>query len=140
MGTMQSSAMEMLQAHPSPVQMDLNVLAECIQAAMDCHQSCTTCADACLAGPKVEQMRHCIRLNLDCADICVAATNVMSRMTAPDWTMMRAQVESLLQACRSNAAECEKHAEQQKHCAVCAESCRRCERACARMLEAMPRA
>ena len=139
MGSMQSSALEMLQAHPAQSRMDLNVLAECIQSAMDCHQSCVTCADACLAGPKVEQMRHCIRLNQDCADICVASTNVMSRMTEPDWSVMRAQVEALLNACRSNGAECEKHASEQKHCAVCAESCRRCEQACQRMLEAMPR-
>lgn len=140
MGTMQSNTERMLQAHPVSAQTDLQALTECIQAAMDCHQSCVTCADACLAGPKVEQMRHCIRLNQDCADICVASIHVMSRMTEPDWTVMRAQVESLLQACRSNAAECEKHADQQQHCAVCAESCRRCEQACMRMLEAMPRA
>ena len=140
MATMESSAREMLETHPRQSQIDSSVLTECIQAAMDCHQSCTTCADACLAEDMVDELRRCIRLNLDCADICVATVNVMSRQTEPDWGMVRAQIESLLQACRTNGVECRQHADMHEHCRVCAESCRRCEEACQRTLQAIPAA
>ena len=113
-----------------PAETDLNVLAECIQAAMDCHQSCTTCADACLGGPKVEQMRHCIRLNLDCADVCSATGRVAGRLTDTDWSVLRAQLQACVDACRACAEECEKHSEMHEHCRICAEACRACAEAC----------
>lgn len=140
MATTESSTLHMLRTHPRGGQIDESVLVECIQAAMECHQSCTTCADACLAENMVAELRSCIRLNLDCADICVATTNVMSRRTETDWGVMRAQVNALLEACRINGAECEKHASKHEHCRVCAQSCRRCEDACRRMLQAIPAA
>ena len=48
-------------------------LLRCIEACFDCGQSCVACADACLAEDMVTDLRQCIRLNLDCADVCFAA-------------------------------------------------------------------
>lgn len=127
---------EMLQTHPRPATRDGDALAECIQACYDCAQACTACADACLGEPQVQNLIRCIRLNLDCADVCVTTGAVLSRQTEPDWSLLRAQLQACAEACRVCGDECESHAQHHEHCRVCAESCRRCEEACNQMLQA----
>jgi hypothetical protein len=130
---------QMLQTHPRPTQIDRTLLQECIEACFDCAQTCTACADACLGEQQHLQMLvRCIRLNLDCADVCDTTGRLLSRQTEPDWTVLRAQLEVCVAACRSCGAECQQHAGMHEHCRVCAESCRRCEEACNRLLAALP--
>jgi hypothetical protein len=125
----------MLDTHPRGARMDGAALAECIQACYECAQSCTACADACLGEPGVAELVRCIRLNLDCFDVCVTTGNVVSRQTEPDWTLLRAQLEACASACGVCAEECERHAGHHEHCRVCAAACRGCEQACRRLLE-----
>jgi len=128
----------MLQAHPQfPALFGQDALAACIAACFDCTQVCTACADACLGEEgHLPHLVGCIRLNLDCADICAATGRVLSRMTQPDATVLRAQLQACLAACRACGNECEMHARDMnmQHCAVCAESCRRCEQVCEQLL------
>lgn len=42
----------------------------CIQACNACALACEHCATACLDEPQVAQMRRCISLDRDCADLC----------------------------------------------------------------------
>ena len=120
---------EMLRTHPSS-SVDLETLARCIEECFACSQSCTACADACLGEPDVAELTACIRLNLDCADICEATGRIMSRQTEPSPEVVRAIVATCADACRLCAEECGRHADHHEHCRVCAESCRRCEQAC----------
>lgn len=85
----------------------------------------------------VAELRKCIRLNLDCADICDATGRVLTRQTQYDAPTSKAQLESCREACRTCAEECERHAEMHEHCRICAEACRRCEQACQELLSAM---
>ena len=72
---------EMIATHPD-VRGNVNqALVDAIDAAYACAQTCTSCADACLAEDMVAQLRQCIRLNLDCADVCDAAATLGSRRT-----------------------------------------------------------
>ena len=128
-------AREILSAHPSPAG-PLDALVACIEDCFACEQACTACADACLA--EEQDMRRCIRTDLDCADVCGATGRLLSRQTEPAWGLVRAQVESLRTACRTCAEQCEAHADEHAHCRVCAEACRRCERSCDRLLSALP--
>ena len=128
---------QMLSTHPSGSDLDMGALTECIDACFECAQSCTACADACLAEDMVADLRHCIRTDLDCADICTTTGRVLSRLTEPDWSLVRAQVEALAQAVRACGDECEEHASMHEHCRVCAESCRRCEESCEQVLQAI---
>ena len=82
-------------------------------------------------------MVKCIRLNLDCADVCTTTSRVVSRQTEYDANVTRAQLEACIAACKSCGDECEGHGEHMAHCRVCAESCRRCEQACRDLLAAM---
>ncbi|MFL5386421.1 MAG: four-helix bundle copper-binding protein [Longimicrobiaceae bacterium] len=125
---------EMLDTHPRPSPMDRGALAECIDACFECLQSCTTCADACLGEATASALRRCIRLNLDCADVCDATGRILSRLSEPDPGLIQAQLRACMEACRLCAAECEKHAGHHEHCRVCAEVCRRCEDACRSLL------
>ena len=57
---------EMIATHPSVQGNTNDVLIRCIEECYSCAQTCISCADACLAEEMVEQLRQCIRLNLDC--------------------------------------------------------------------------
>lgn len=129
---------EMLEAHPRPAQLDSDLLARCIDECLACLQSCTACADGSLAEDDVADMRRCIRLCRDCADVCDATARVVSRQTDYVAVTVRAQVSSCWELCAICAAECERHAEHHEHCRLCAEQCRRCEEACSAVLDAIP--
>jgi hypothetical protein len=124
----------MLETHPSGAGVDPSALVECIQRCFDCAHTCTACADACLSEGNVQMLGRCIRLNLDCADICNATGKVSSRQTAFDAGMVRTALEACARACRVCGDECEQHALDMEHCRVCAEACRRCESACNNLL------
>jgi hypothetical protein len=128
---------EMLEAHPWPAQIDRDVLVRCIDECSACETSCTACADASLAEGDVADMRKCIRLCLDCADVCTATLRVVSRQTDYDANVTRPQLQACVAACRSCGDECERHAEMHEHCRICAEACRRCKQACDQLLAAM---
>ena len=127
----------MLDTHPWPGNVDRDVLALCIEECFGCAATCTSCADACLSEEMVSELRKCIRLNLDCADICDVTGRVLMRQTGYDAPTSKAQLESCREACRTCAEECERHAEMHEHCRICAEACRRCEKACEELLAAM---
>ena len=88
------------------------------------------CADACLGEEEFAPLVRCIRLNLDCDDVCDVTGRLLSWQTEPNWTVLRAQIEACVAACRACAAACERYAEHHEHCQICAASCRRCEEAC----------
>lgn len=122
---------QMIASHPSVRGSTNEALLRCIEECYSCAQTCTSCADACLAEEKVADLRQCIRLNLDCADICVATGAMGSRRTGTNEPALLAALQACQTACGICAAECEEHAGMHEHCRICAESCRRCEQACA---------
>jgi hypothetical protein len=82
----------------------------------------------------VAELVRCIRLNNDCADVCTATGRIIARLTEPDASLINAQLQACIEACRVCTEECERHADMHEHCAVCAESCRACQRACERLV------
>jgi len=131
------SVQSILTTHPRPPIADPAVLARCIDECGDCAATCTICADASMAEDDVVTMVTCVRRCLDCADACDSARRILSRQTEPAPAPQRAALEACLAACRASAEECERHAHHHEHCRLCAEECRRCERACDDLLEAL---
>lgn len=123
------SIQEMLRTHPSPWAHDESI-TRCIEELVTCAQTCTVCADACLAEDGVAELRRCIALDLNCADVCNTTARVLSRSGSADLELTRSILLACVQACRSCGAECERHAEHHEHCRICAEGCRRCEGMC----------
>lgn len=136
MAAVQNTVSAMLETHPSEPWSDRSALEECIAACFDCEQTCTSCADACLGESQVSELVHCIRVNLDCADVCAATGRVLMRLTEPDRELISAQLRACQQACQACGSECAKHADHHEHCRVCMEACRRCEQACERLAQA----
>jgi hypothetical protein len=132
-----SYARQMLDTYPRDFHVDAGVLASTIDTLNDCAQACAACADDCLSEQMVAELVKCVRLNLDCADVCAATARVVSRQTEYDVNVTRPLVEACVVACRSCGDECERHAGMHEHCRVCAEACRRCEQACQELLSAM---
>jgi hypothetical protein len=122
--------MEMLDTHPDPAPTDGEIARACIEACAECAAICDTCADACLSEPNVAELVQCIRLNIDCADICALTGRLFARASARDALTLRLQLEACAAACRVCGEECARHAEHMDHCRVCAEACRRCADAC----------
>jgi len=127
----------LLNRHPRRSNVDAGVLATAIDALSDCVQACIADADADLSEQHAPALVRCIRLCLDCADICAAAVNVTSRQTAYDPTVTRPLLEACAASCKICGDECEQHARMHEHCRVCLEACRRCERACREFLASM---
>ncbi len=128
------NAADLLTDHPDKSTFDLHELSRAIQACLDCAAACSTCADACISEEGVADMRTCIRLDLDCADICVATAKILAR-PSPGSDTWRKLVETCARACRECAEECERHVAH-KHCQQCAQICRECEAACQQLLTA----
>jgi hypothetical protein len=118
----------MLETHPQATANE--ALARCIQQCFVCALTCTSCADACLAEERVDELRRCIRLNLDCADVCTATGRVLARQTSPEPRLVQSMLDTCAQFCRACAEECERHVDHHEHCRLCAEACRQCEQAC----------
>jgi hypothetical protein len=129
--------LDMLRTYPRDFNVDLELLARTVQALEDCANTCHQCADACLSEQELAPLAKCIRLNLDCADLCQATSHILSRQTEYDANVTRPALEACIAACRSCGDECAGHAEYMDHCRVCADICRSCEQACAELLDAM---
>jgi hypothetical protein len=120
----------MISTHPHAPGTANGALIRCIQECYACAQACGSCADACLGEPTVSDLTQCIRLNLDCADVCIVAGRIASRRTGTDEVILKRMLKTCAEACRLCGEECARHAGMHEHCRVCAEACRSCERAC----------
>ena len=128
---------EMISTHPHVKGSTNDALIRCIDECYDCAQACTACADACLGESAVQNLTQCIRLNLDCADVCGATGAVATRRSGSDEQVIRSMLEACELACRICADECDRHAAEHEHCRVCGEACRTCQQACQETLGRM---
>ncbi len=110
-------------------------LTECIERCFSCAQSCTMCADACLGEENVAMLRRCIRLDLDCSNICLTTGVIATRSAEANEPILVQMLELCANACQACAEECEKHASHHDHCKICAAACRRCEESCRRAMQ-----
>jgi hypothetical protein len=132
-----SYARQMLGTYSGTINVDADMLATAIDAVSDCAQACAADTDADLSEPNLAEMVTCVRLCLNCADVCTATAAVISRPAAYDTDVTKPLLQACVAICRSCGDECERHAQHHAHCRVCAEACRRCEQACRELLGAL---
>ncbi len=89
-----------------------------------CIAACNFCASSCLGEEDVKMMADCIRLDMDCADVCRTAGVLLARNSKHGKHLPKECIE-LCEAC---AAECGKH--DTDHCRACAKACSECAEAC----------
>ena len=78
-------------------------------------------------------MRRCIRVCLDCSDVCEATYRVATRRTDHNRQLIRTMLATCVHACEICEAECARH--DNPHCHRCAQMCRECAEDCRRALE-----
>jgi Domain of Unknown Function (DUF326) len=132
-----SYARQMLDASPAKSRVDVTVLAAAIDALGDCVQACAADADGDLGEHNVTEMVTCIRLCLNCADVCTSTAAVISRPAGYVADVSKPLLQACVAICTSCGDECERHADMHAHCRVCAEACRRCEQACRELLRVL---
>lgn len=120
----------LLRHDQAPGVLDPQAFAMCIDAAFKAAQACMACSDMCLAVEDTRLVIKCVRLNGDCADLCVATGWMLSREPNPDAATMQKQLEACANACQECAAECERIGAIYPHVKVCAQACKRCVAAC----------
>ena len=121
----------MISEHPE-VGGDYNEsLGLAVRRAMLCSAICNSCADACIAEMKggadssgSMDMSQCIRLCLDCSDVCQTTARVAMRRTGHDRQLIRAMLAVCIEACVRCGEECAGH--DNAHCRRCAQMCREC--------------
>ena len=129
-------ARDMLDASPVPINLGAEAVAAAIDACLVASQSCVSCSNSSLAEDDVVEMRRCIALCDDCADVCTTTLRLLSRPFHSDHVVTHRMLGSCVRACSDSAEECERHAAHHRHCAICAKVCRACARACGKLLEA----
>ena len=102
-----SYARQMLDTFARTDDVDDDLLAAAIDALSDCAQACDADTAADLSEQNVSEMITCIRLCLDCVDVCTATVGVLSRQTAYDPTVTRPLMEACIAICRNCGDECE---------------------------------
>ncbi len=127
---------QMVKMNPQAPTVPAVPLIQCIETCILASQACSSCADACLGEDDPKALVRCVRLNLDCADVCISTSRMLSRHQHADPTLLAQQVALCAVATALCAAECERHASEHEHCRVCAEMCRNCERLCRKLIEA----
>ena len=132
-----SYARQFLDTYPGTINADAGVLATAIDALSDCAQACIADTEADLSEQNLAEMVKCIRLCLDCTDVCTATMGIVSRQAEYDANVARPLLQACVAICKSCGDECERHAPHHAHCRVCAEACRRCEHACRELLDAL---
>jgi hypothetical protein len=115
---------------PAEVDPKMPYFRVCAKAAADCARHCDLCAAHCaklVADGKKEHLAT-LRLCLDCAAFCQAASSI----TAKDGPMTDLITISCADACKRCGDECDKHASD-PIMKRCAEECRACEKVCREM-------
>jgi hypothetical protein len=121
---------QMMSTHPQAPRNASDALLRCIEECYSCAQTCTACADACLAEESVAELRRCIRLNLDCADLCAMIGRIVTRGTGLNEGLLAEIINTCALVCRLCGDECGRHASRHEHCRICAQACRSCAEAC----------
>ncbi len=105
---------------------------KCAEACSDCQRECDRCAMHC-AGMMAQGKEHhqmTMQTCLDCADVCAAAAQIVSRGGPFSADICAACAD----VCKKCAAACRKH-ENDEMMAACAKECEACEKACRSMLQ-----
>jgi hypothetical protein len=128
---------QILKNHPRRIQIDPDALLLCVNTCFDSFQTCTACADACLGEEDIHSLIRCIRLNQDCADVAGTTGRILVRLTMPDWSILRSQLQACADACHECAGECEQHRQTHDYCRLTMITCRECEEAVKNLLVAL---
>ena len=104
-----------------------NGFQSCIDNCHACAASCDVCAASSLDEREAKKLILCIRLDMDCAQVCRLAASYLSR--GSHFAQMACKV--CAEICEACAKECARH--DLEPCRRCARSCLACADGCREM-------
>jgi hypothetical protein len=81
-----------------------------VDALRDCAEACIVVTEVDLSEQNLAEIVNCIRLCLDCTDVCAATIGVASRQAEYHANVTRPLLEACVAICNSCGDECERHA------------------------------
>ena len=117
--------------------LDPQSLAHILDALSGCEEAVTACSAGMLAAQDLDRMRASVLRDLDCGDVVATTRRLLIRATADHNTLISAQLEACLIACRRSEEQCKLTAEEHEHCRLCAEATHQAAEACSRALEVL---
>jgi hypothetical protein len=129
---------KMMKQHSRPTSQDIRLIDECVEVCFECAEVTSACADICLGSEEVAVMRGCIRTCADASEVCSTTARMLVRQTEQDWRLARTMLGACSRAVSICADECGAHAEKAEHYKLCADTCRRCDDLCRKLLEELP--
>jgi hypothetical protein len=117
--------------------LDSETLARVIDALSGCEEAVTACAAGMLAARDVDRMRTSVLRDLDCADVVATTRRLLTRATPDDSTLIAAQLEACIIACRRSEEQCRLTAPEHEHCRLCTTATHEGAEACRRALEVL---
>jgi hypothetical protein len=107
----------------APRFLDSAMLDSSLTALAECHAACQRCADAWLAhSPLGPDALRCIRLIVDCGDLCAAAAEVLPEIENESSALVRSRLNACVVACERCVREAARH--RAPHAPACIEACR----------------
>jgi hypothetical protein len=105
---------------------ELNVLLdkEVIHLLTECAITCERCVSLCMNEDDPSLMAKCIKLNLDCADMCLHTI----KSTTSNFLLVRNSLAAVKELCQKCAQEYRKF--KIDYCQACADICERCAAEC----------
>jgi len=107
----------------------MDVYSELVESLENCDAVCSDCAVSSLDEEDNKAMSDCIKLSLDCADVCHLALRLLAR----DSSYVVSAVKLCMNMCDECATEYERHEHDQSR--LCYQACRQCETHCRNYLE-----
>ena len=95
-----------------------------LEALNNCAAECNHCTIACLDEEDVKMLTRCIKLDIDCADICQLTASFVARGSEHAIHLMKECAE-ICEACAQSCEQIDGMEECARVCRECAESCRR---------------
>jgi len=114
--------------------LDSETLARVIDALASCEEAVTACAAGMLAARDVDRMRASVLCDLNCGDVVATTRRLLTRATPDDSTLIAAQLEACLIACRRSEEQCKLTAAEHEHCHLCTAATRDAAEACRQAL------
>jgi hypothetical protein len=131
---MQRELIENLAVHAA---FDSGTLAHVVDALSGCEEAVIACSAGMVAEQDIDRMRASVLRDLECGEVVATTRRLLTRATADDSTLITAQLEACLIACRRSEEQCKLTAAEHEHCRLCTAATHRAAEACRQALEAL---
>jgi hypothetical protein len=131
---MQRELIDSLAVHAA---VDSRTLASVVDALSGCEEAVIACSAGMVAEQDIDRMRASVLRDLDCSEVVATTRRLLTRATAGDSTLITAQLEACLIACRRSEEQCKLTAAEHEHCRLCTAATHRAAEACRQALEVL---